>query len=209
MGTYSKYFDSIRINPETPETAEPETRQCDWDGCAAEGSFRAPKGRGAEGKYHHFCLEHVREYNKSYNYFNGMSDSETWDYQKSASTGERPTWRMGVNAWSPNGRRRIFAGTKQFAGFGVDDSLDLLGDAQIEGERGRGPLRRRHVRALERRSLETLGLDESADGDQIRLRYKDLVKKHHPDANGGDRSSEDRLREIIQAYKHLKSVGFC
>jgi hypothetical protein len=210
MTTYSKYFDKIRIRPAADSAgAEPEKRTCEWDGCAEGGEFRAPKGRGAEGHYHHYCLEHVREYNKSYNYFSGMSDEASWSHQKHASIGERPTWRMGVNAWSQNGRRRIFAGGRSFHGFDVKDEFDVLGGAHIEGQARRGPVRSRPVRALERRSLDTLNLDESATGEDIRQRYKDLVKRHHPDANGGDRSSEDRLREIIQAYKHLKSVDFC
>ncbi len=62
---------------------------------------------------------------------------------------------------------------------------------------------------MEARSLSTLGLDMTASAAEIKARYKLLVKRHHPDANGGDRSLEDRLREIIQAYSYLKSVGFC
>ena len=62
---------------------------------------------------------------------------------------------------------------------------------------------------MELRSLSTLGLDRNATGAEVKARYKLLVKRHHPDANGGDRSLEDRLREIIQAYSYLKSVGFC
>ena len=209
MTINSKYFDKIRIKPAGKPRAEPESKTCEWDGCSAKAEHRAPKGRGAEGKYHHFCLDHVREYNKTYNYFSGMSNSETWDYQKMAATGERPTWRMGVNGAAQNGRRRIFAGSRKFSGFTVNDGYGLFDGQSIDGERGSGPKRERHVKALERRSLETLGLDTEASGESIRARYKDLVKKHHPDANGGDRSSEDRLREIIQAYKHLKAAGFC
>ena len=68
---------------------------------------------------------------------------------------------------------------------------------------------RRKARTLEVKALTTLGLAESAGGEAIRVRYKALVKQYHPDANGGDRGSEDRLREVIQAYKLLKAAGFC
>jgi len=220
MSSDSKYFDSIRINKRGKRgagrggtaSAKAEPKICEWEGCTAKAEFRAPKGRGQEGQYHHFCQEHVREYNKSYNYFSGMSDSESWDYQRAANNGERPTWTMGVNAWTPNGRRRIFAngttpppryGAKAGDGFG-----DPFGMFEGAGQ-GAEPPRQRHVRSLERRSLETLGLDDAATAEDIKSRYKELVKKHHPDANGGDRGSEDRLRDIIQAYKHLKSVGMC
>jgi DnaJ-class molecular chaperone len=64
------------------------------------------------------------------------------------------------------------------------------------------------VRNAERKALDALGLEADASAQDVKARFKSLVKRHHPDANGGDRSSEDRLREIIQAYKYLKSIGF-
>ena len=72
-------------------------------------------------------------------------------------------------------------------------------------------LRRRETRVIrnaERKALDVLGLEPEASTAEIKVRFKTLVKRHHPDANGGDRSAEDKLREIIQAYKYLKSVGF-
>jgi DnaJ-class molecular chaperone len=65
------------------------------------------------------------------------------------------------------------------------------------------------VRNAERKALHALGLEDTASGPEIKARFKELVKRHHPDANGGDRGSEDKLREIIQAYNYLKSAGFC
>jgi DnaJ-class molecular chaperone len=67
----------------------------------------------------------------------------------------------------------------------------------------------RKLKTLEKKSLEDLGLPHDASADDIKTRYKEMVKRHHPDANGGDRSTEERLREIIQSYKHLKQAGFC
>jgi DnaJ-class molecular chaperone len=64
------------------------------------------------------------------------------------------------------------------------------------------------VRNAERKALDILGLEAGASAQEVKTRFKALVKRHHPDANGGDRSSEDRLREIIQAYNYLKSIGF-
>jgi DnaJ-domain-containing protein 1 len=72
-------------------------------------------------------------------------------------------------------------------------------------------LRRRETRIIrnaERKALDVLGLEADANTQDIKVRFKVLVKRHHPDANGGDRSSEDRLRAIIEAYNYLKSVGF-
>ena len=74
------------------------TATCGWPGCRAAGTHRAPKGRGRDGEYLFFCLDHVREYNHSYNYFAGMSDDEVAAWQKAAITGHRPTWKMGVGS---------------------------------------------------------------------------------------------------------------
>ncbi len=96
----SKYFDCIRVKPGRDRLRSQHVRLCEWDGCEHPGTHRAPKGRGREGEYFLFCLDHVRDYNKSYNYFDGMSDNEVYDYQKAAMTGHRPTWSSGINAWS-------------------------------------------------------------------------------------------------------------
>ena len=97
MDLNSKYFDRIRISPGEATVEDPEQPPATSQGCGRMGGYRAPKGRGHEGEYFNFCLDHVREYNKSYNYFAGMADDEIVDYQRSASTGHRPTWNMGVN----------------------------------------------------------------------------------------------------------------
>jgi hypothetical protein len=93
----SKYFDRIR----TSRKREPEPEQapptCQWDGCDKKGVHRAPVGRNAEGQFFLFCFEHVKDYNKGYNYFSGLSDGEIARYQKEAITGHRPTWTVGVN----------------------------------------------------------------------------------------------------------------
>jgi curved DNA-binding protein CbpA len=200
----SAYFDKIRIDSGQPR-AEPRTRGCQMPGCTGSGTHRAPKGRLAEGEYFWFCLDHVRAYNKSYNYFAGMNDAAIQAFQKDATIGHRPTWQMGVNGrWGDPSRdsgRRSSAWKGQ-----ADDPFRLFGD----GFQARRPEpERRKVHNMEMRSLRTLGLDMTASAEEITARYKLLVKRHHPDVNGGDRSLEDRLREIIQAYSYLKSVGFC
>jgi curved DNA-binding protein CbpA len=200
----SAIFDKIRIDA-TAAQPEPQPRPCDMRGCAAGGTHRAPKGRHAEGEYYWFCIDHVRQYNKSYNYFSGMNDAAIQAFQKDAIIGHRPTWRMGVNAKDdeaprPGGRAK-FGWTE-----GAQDPFRLFG----KGFQAHRPEpERRQVHNMEMRSLKTLGLDGSATASEVKARYKLLVKRHHPDANGGDRSLEDRLREIIQAYSYLKSAGFC
>ena len=93
----SKYFDKIRVKPDEDRLLRKEERGCDWPDCDKPGKFPAPRGRESEGEYYHFCVDHVRQYNKSYNYFSGMADDDVRHYQKDSLTGHRPTWKMGVN----------------------------------------------------------------------------------------------------------------
>src|SRR5918995_5146419 len=101
MDLNSPLFDRIRIKASCDESREAEGPACEHPGCGVRGPYRAPKGRGQEGRYFQFCLDHVRAYNASYNYFAGMTDAAVAAYQKEAIIGHRPTWTMGVN---PAGR---------------------------------------------------------------------------------------------------------
>lgn len=201
----SAIFNKIRIDQGVPERPEPVRRACQMAGCEAAGTHKAPKGRAQEGEYFWFCLDHVKQYNKSYNYFSGMNDAAIQAFQRDASIGHRPTWTMGVNAKGDEPLRPARPAGFRWSG-AAQDHFHLFG----EGFQTRGSEpERRKVHNMEAKSLSTLGLDISATAEEIKARYKLLVKRHHPDANGGDRSLEDRLREIIQAYSYLKSVGFC
>ncbi len=204
----SKYFDRIRIKPDAEKAESTHAPTCDWPGCEDTGPYRAPKGRGREGEYFHYCLDHVRAYNKSYNYFAGMSDEDVARYQKASVTGHRPTWSSGVNAWASTGFRSAAQSHMGFkADFTTQDPFDLFARGKARQEENGTPPR--VLRNAERKCLRTLDLDEDAKADEIKARFKALVKRHHPDINGGDKDSEDRLREVIQAYNHLKQAGFC
>src|SRR5262249_8297247 len=98
MKLESKYFDCVRVKPDHAKVVSPEAPVCQWKGCSNAGLYRAPMGRGREGQYLRLCLEHVREFNASYNYFAGMSNAEVEAYQKDSLTGHRPTWRVGANS---------------------------------------------------------------------------------------------------------------
>jgi DnaJ-class molecular chaperone len=82
-------------------------------------------------------------------------------------------------------------------------------DEHADAWRGRSQADRRPVRNAERKALDTLGLEPGATADEIKAQYKSLVKRFHPDANGGSRAMEDRFREIVQAYDYLKTAGVC
>jgi hypothetical protein len=215
MNLNSKYFDRIRISRPDEAPAAADAQPCEWHGCGHLGGYRAPKGRDREGEYYNLCLDHVREYNKSYNYFAGMKDDDVAAYQRSASLGHRPTWTMGVNADSAAGAR--FEHPNQAWAAAFSDPFGIFGGPRRERRTGAGTAEtetraenpRRPLRNHERRSFAMLDLDGGESGGEIKARYKALVKQLHPDANGGDRSSEDRLRQIIQAYHYLKAAGFC
>lgn len=202
----SKIFDRIRIKPDAEQVRRQSSPVCEWVGCENAATHKAPKGRGAEGLFFHYCVDHVREYNKTYNYFAGMREDAVSAYQKDALTGHRPTWQMGVNArsWAKTHHGDDASGN----GSTIDPSV-VLRRARVRRQTEAAPPPRRRLKTLELKSLDVLSLAETATGPEIKARYKELVKRHHPDANGGDRSSEDLLQEIIRAYNHLKSAGLC
>ncbi len=204
----SKYFDRIRVKPEEDRLNPPKEPDCDWEGCGRPGTHRAPVGRNYEGQYYNFCIDHVRLYNKSYNYFNGMNDAAVAKYQKDSLTGHRPTWTIGINRHGSGQAAPGEEPAKRWTGQ-AGDPFGLFEEGPFAGSGDPTEPRRRRLKRLESRSFEVLQLDETASAKDIKTRYKELVKRHHPDANGGDRGSEDRLRQIIQAYNHLKSAGFC
>ncbi|MGI9464810.1 MAG: J domain-containing protein [Aestuariivirgaceae bacterium] len=204
MKLESKYFDRIRVKPEEDRLLRDRVPTCEWPGCSGLGKHPAPKGRDSEGDYHYFCVDHVRQYNKQYNYFSGMQDPEIEDWRKEAETGHRPTWRLGQNSWAAHNGGRFRSG-KASPDEDLRDPFDLL----KEKKGGRQPQRpSRAPRNAEMKALHTLGLDETATAEKVKLQYKTLVKRLHPDANGGSRANEDKLREIIQAYDYLRKAGY-
>lgn len=208
MNLNSKYFDRIRTRRKREEESVPTTPTCQWDGCDKPGAHRAPVGRHAEGQFFLFCFEHVKDYNKGYNYFSGLSDGEIQRYQKEAITGHRPTWTVGVNkAAKGSPLHSTLRSGSAAAQARMKDPFGFMGQGRAQGPRLQPQARK--LKTLEAKALETLGLPGNPSPPEIKRRYKELVKKHHPDANGGDRGSEERFRAVIQAYQLLKQAGFC
>src|SRR5271168_725597 len=207
----SKFFDSIRIKPnklsaKQQAQAREEAIMCQWHECKNRGPHRAPKGRDQAREYWHFCLNHVREYNQSYNFFQGMNADAVARYQKDALTGHRPTWTMGANSSAPGAKG---ASAADFDG--ASDPFSMFSELNGRGRWRAGPeaatkAETRKIFNAERKALQVMGLGPEATLEQVKVKYKALVKQHHPDANGGDRSTEDRLIEIIKAYNYLKTV---
>lgn len=199
---YRPKFVDIRVKKPDAETIErdPSDRPCDHIGCKRPGEHRAPKGREMEGQFWHFCFAHAADYNRRWNYFAGMSDAELADYQKKEETGHRPTWtfRGGRLDKFSSAMRGFQAGRRgdPFGMFGGDP-------AQAQPQQRA----RRRLTRLQTMALEAMSLEENADADAIRARYAELVKRWHPDSNGGDRSAEASLQRVLKAYQTLKAGG--
>lgn len=201
---YRPKFVDIRVKKPSADKpprgkAEQQTDQpCDHVGCKRPGLFLAPKGRAHEGQYWHFCRDHVAEYNKRWNYFAGMSETEWADFQAREEVGHRPTWTLRGGRGD-----RLAAGGRGFQG--STDPFSLLGSRDPNAQNAPAPQRR--FTRLQAKAYEALSLEEGADASQIRARYAELVKKWHPDSNGGDRGAEDALQRVLNAYQTLKAGG--
>jgi hypothetical protein len=178
-------------------TATP-MRVCDHPGCAAGGDFRAPKSRLDLRDYYWFCLEHVRAYNSAWNYYAGMSDREVEAEIRSDTVWQRPSWRLGARHGPAYvARLRDYFGL--FTNGGEDVRTRRNGDA--------GAAARRALSARDQ-ALAVFEIEPPVTPGQVKARYKALVKLHHPDAHGGDKAAEEKLKLINQAYATLKASYF-
>lgn len=188
-GSMSRFsMQSRRFDP-ADDAPPPPSRGCDHPGCTGTGEFRAPRSRTLTD-YYWFCLEHVRSYNASWNYYSGMSEAEIEAELRKDMVGQRPSWRFGSRvAW------RFGNGVKDFGLF------DFEPEEPQERRRSRPP-------TPQEAALSVFELDMPFTLAALKARYKELVKRHHPDAHGGDKAAEERLKIINQAYSTLKASYF-
>ena len=188
-------MDGAMRRPARPEVkipgnddAEPEQdgriRLCAAEGCTAEAHYPAPKSRDALRDYLWFCLEHVRAYNKSWNYYEGLQGAALEAEIRRATTWERPSWKFATGKPA----EEMF-----------DDPMGLF-DFESRGAAGTG----RQLSPEERRAWKTMRMEPVNDLDQVKAQYKQLAKEHHPDMNGGDAGAEERLKEINLAYDLIR-----
>jgi len=195
---YRPKFVDIRVNKPEPgrRARAPEERACDQVGCQRAGEHRAPKSRDRLEDYWWFCAEHAAEYNRRWNFFAGMDSEELTAFEQAEWVGHRPTWAF-----------RAGRGSREWAAFRSGKVRDRFG--VFEGGR-EGPAmepRARRIGRTQALALEALGLDERADAAAVRNRYAELVKRYHPDSNGGDRTQEELLNRVLRAYQVLKQAG--
>jgi len=183
---------------------EARGRRCDAPDCAEAGEFRAPgtrpPGFDGPGDYRWFCLDHSRAFNSGYDYFHGMSADEILQAQSPIHGWERET-----RAFRPNGN---IDSAPRWADF--SDPLEAISARARAHVRACQPAQRQDGKIVtpeERRALDVLGLPLDADRKALRSRYSELVRKYHPDRNGGDRGYETRLQEVVEAYQLLRKAA--
>ena len=159
---------------------------CDWPGCKDEGLHRAPKSRHEINSYHYFCLIHVRQYNKGWNYYIGMSDAEVEEDVRKDIVWDRPSWPLRGYVSPEN----II---DQMGAFSPDWDTEKGSQSPPTNIAKRG--------ARESWAISIFALSGPVNSESVKSRYKELVKQHHPDKNRGDKAGEEKIKEINEAYE--------
>lgn len=188
-------FKSIPLE-DLPWEAGSPTRRCDNPDCSQDGLHRAPQSPDELESYLWFCLEHVREYNMAWNYFAGMTPEEIELHTRADTVGWRPSWPFGYR----------MANFHASAWTRVWDTFGIAQETRMWGRKLNGRGYRLERKTPQAKALALFGLTAPPNLGNLKTRYKELVKRYHPDANGGDKKSEERLKLINQAYTLLKST---
>ena len=174
---------------------EPEVRLCEAPNCVGPGNCRVAKSPKNLTEYFWYCAAHARIHNEAWDYFKGMDDDQIQAFRLDALTGHRPTWQLGKRAAK--------------ARMGQSPLGQLHDSHAVIDEDGDPSVRRPepHLTRLQTMAFDTMQLAHNATLIEIKARYKELVKRFHPDANGGDRGAEERLKQVIKAYGVLRASG--
>ncbi len=177
-------------NPRHPEQND---YACEWPDCDHTGSYRAPRSRDEINSYRWFCLDHIRLVNKSWNYYEGMDDDAVESDRRYDVVGRRPSWKLGTSGPSLN---------PEF----IHDPMHIL-----HGKQDHKPAQCKPVSPPiskdEENAYSVLGIDYPVSTNDLKSRYKKLVKLHHPDANKGSKKSEEKIKKINRAYHILRDAS--
>ena len=177
-----KYFNNLRIKPKILS----KKQVCDYGGCNEHGEFLAKTKSSVKFFY---CLNHIKDFNKNYNFFEGMSEEEVIDYQISAIIGHRPTWKSGTNP-----QANYFSKFAKNDGSAFDDPFDLFEKEKTSKYERQSKIKKGKI---SEKAYKLLDFNSVSNKSDIRKKFKEVVKSLHPDTNGGDNSQEDLLKEVI------------
>jgi len=195
----------ITLKPNSAEYADSKTKKpqiqvCEMPGCPFEAGHKAPKHRGLND-YYHFCLDHVRDYNKAWNFFTGMSDHEVEDHMIDSIYGFRPTYKYDPHSNMHEDLKRRAWQTYNFTD--KEPPNGSGGGAHGGAHRGRSGFGM-DKNTPEFEALSIMGLEPPITLEAIKTKYKKLAKMHHPDLNKNDPASEELLKKINMSYTILK-----
>ncbi len=186
----------IQLKPKSPEYADPKkrvrTKACDMPGCPEHAEHKAPKDRSLSEHYW-FCFNHVRDYNAAWDFFSGMNANEVEAQILNSLYGDRPTWRYDVDGAAAENLRRATWQTYHFTD--QEPPKDDFAKRQAPASNPNTP---------EFEAMAIMGLEPPVKLADIKARYKELAKKHHPDLNPHDKKAEELLKTINMAYTILK-----
>jgi hypothetical protein len=209
---YKPKFVDIRVRPpkagdDAPpdvNALKPGERPCDFAGCRLPATAKAPKSREMMNEHYWFCMGHAAEYNRRWDFFAGLSEDQIRIQRETESlTGGRPTWSFKAS----NRSREAAAAATANGPAGWGDPFGVFSASERRAAQAKAERSARPIGKLERAALADLDLDGYTEPAAIRARYTELVKRCHPDANGGDRSAEHKLQRVIKAYKSLRKAG--
>jgi hypothetical protein len=163
---------------------------CEWKNCKEFGKYKAPTERDNSKKFKLLCDEHIKLFNKSWNYFAGMSDDEITNFLKSDVTWHRPTQQFG----SPDNFFNILWNNA------LNDKFRIFKDEKNKN------INKTQLCKKDRDAFDIMGLNFNADYETVQKKFKILVKKFHPDKHSGNKVYEDKLKKITMAYSHLKMI---
>ncbi|WP_435138113.1 DnaJ domain-containing protein [Pseudopelagicola sp. nBUS_19] len=170
---------------------ETSTRVCEHEGCEEAGKYRAPRAPDVLDEFKWFCKDHVREYNLKWNFFDGKTEAEM-----NAQNSKDKVWERETKSF-------VDPEARAWARLGIEDPHQVLG-ANATQNPGKGVSGNRRLPPTERRAVEILEAKDSWTKSEVRKAYKKLIKVLHPDMNGGDRSQEEQLQEVVWAWDQIK-----
>ena len=164
---------------------------CDWNNCKNIGEYKAPIERDNSKKYRLLCLKHIKEFNKNWNYFEKMNDAEILEFIKSDMTWHKPTQNFSAQ----------------------DNFFKILWNNALKEDLNKNGIDKNYAKIAQLnfsnkdlKAFDILGLDVTINWENIRSKFKKLVKKFHPDMNAGNKKFEDKLKVITLAYTQLKNT---